>query len=130
MVTENLCPVCGFQMADPPCDYNICPSCGTEFGNHDLNSSIDELRSVWLATGPRWWSQVDPQPEHWDPIIQVLTGVYLNSASMSSEVECAPPATGAQRSSLPHAKRRRVKRRGYSVHLKVPSIYQRLESGV
>ncbi len=55
----NICPVCGYLMEDPPKDYNICPSCGTEFGYHDLNSSIAELRAAWLRTGPRWWSRVE-----------------------------------------------------------------------
>lgn len=67
----NICPVCGYLMEDPPKDYNICPSCGTEFGYHDLNSSIAELRAAWLRTGPRWWSRVDAQPYNWDPYLQL-----------------------------------------------------------
>jgi hypothetical protein len=74
MVTENianLCPVCGFEMDDPPRDYNICPSCGTEFGVHDLNASIAELRAAWIATGPKWWSQTDQPPGDWNPFQQL-----------------------------------------------------------
>src|SRR6266446_4815425 len=52
MVIETTCPVCGYEMDDPPRDYNICPSCGTEFGLHDVNASISELRAAWLQTGP------------------------------------------------------------------------------
>ena len=72
MVRENLCPVCGFGMEDPPRDYNICPSCGTEFGVHDLNSSIENLRMVWLKNGAKWWSTVDPEPPNWNPYEQLV----------------------------------------------------------
>jgi hypothetical protein len=71
MIIENLCPVCGYEMEAPPKNYRICPSCGTEFGLHDANASIEELREVWLDTGPRWWSKSDPQPQNWDPIMQL-----------------------------------------------------------
>jgi len=67
----NMCPVCGYGMEDPPEDYNICPSCGTEFGLHDVNSSIAALRAAWLRSGARWWSPVDPQPLGWDPYLQL-----------------------------------------------------------
>ena len=131
MVTENLCPVCGFQMEDPPCAYNICPSCGTEFGNNDLNASVDELRSAWLAAGPRWWSPVDPQPEHWDPINQLITGVYLNANLMAPEPERAvhPYKSVGRRSSLPRATRRRIRasRGKYFVPSRPPSVYQMME---
>jgi predicted amidophosphoribosyltransferase len=48
MVIENMCPVCGYGMPDPPRDYNICPCCGTEFGHHDQNASIEDIRLAWL----------------------------------------------------------------------------------
>lgn len=78
---ENLCPVCGYQMDDPPCDYNICPSCGTEFGVHDVNSSIQELRQMWIMTGPRWWSTTDQQPSGWNPFTQ-LARLGLSAATV------------------------------------------------
>jgi len=71
MNIENLCPVCGFEMEAPPKDYRICPSCGTEFGVHDANASIVELRTAWIKTGPTWWSKTDPQPRDWDPLAQL-----------------------------------------------------------
>jgi len=71
MVSRNLCPVCGYEMQDPPRDYNICPCCGAEFGHHDVNASIPDLRSAWLRTGPKWWSTVTPAPENWNPLEQL-----------------------------------------------------------
>jgi len=68
---KDLCPVCGFELDDPPRDYNICPSCGTEFGLHDVNASILQLRQAWIETGPQWWSTTDPQPENWNPFVQL-----------------------------------------------------------
>lgn len=76
MVSENLCPVCGYQMQDPPRDYNICPSCGTEFGHHDVNASISDLRCAWLRTGPKWWSTLTPAPENWKPLEQLASVPY------------------------------------------------------
>jgi len=73
MVIENLCPVCGYEMEEPPRDYNICPSCGTEFGVHDVNASISELRAAWMQSGPRWWSKTDTQPDNWNPLAQLAT---------------------------------------------------------
>jgi hypothetical protein len=70
MVTY-LCPVCAFFMDDPPDDYNICPCCGTEFGNHDVNTSIENLRITWLRRGANWWSPVDAAPVNWDPYEQL-----------------------------------------------------------
>ena len=71
MVNENLCPVCGYEMSEPPKDYNVCPSCGTEFGHHDVNASIQDLRDAWLQPSPKWWSKTDPQPDDWNPFSQV-----------------------------------------------------------
>ena len=79
VVNDKLCLVCGFEMADGPRNYNICPSCGTEFGLHDENSSIEELRTWWLGTGPTWQSTVIPVPVGWSPIEQLISGVYLNA---------------------------------------------------
>jgi len=71
MTIENQCPVCGYEMEAPPKDYRICSSCGTEFGVNDANASIAELRDAWIRTGPKWWSNTDPQPVNWDPIRQM-----------------------------------------------------------
>ena len=93
MIPENLCPVCGYEMEAPPMDYRICPSCGTEFGVHDVNASIPELREAWMKTGPTWWSKTDSQPDNWDPIAQMeRAGIvvrrqptsYASSVSTSS----------------------------------------------
>lgn len=81
MVNEKLCTVCGYEMEDGPRDYNICPSCGTEFGVHDVNSTIDDLRELWLRSGPRWCSTVVAQPENWKPIMQ-LAELLLTHASI------------------------------------------------
>ncbi len=68
---ENLCPVCAYELDDPPRDHNICPSCGTEFGLHDVNATIEELREAWIKTGPKWWSETDPKPADWNPFVQL-----------------------------------------------------------
>jgi hypothetical protein len=70
-IIENLCPVCGYEMEAPPKDYRICPSCGTEFGVHDANASVADLRDAWLRSGPKWWSKTDAQPHGWDPLGQM-----------------------------------------------------------
>ena len=56
------CPVCNF--AHKPEKWSICPCCGIEFGYEDSGRSYQELREVWLATGPVFWKE--PQPEGWD----------------------------------------------------------------
>lgn len=66
-----LCPVCGYGMHEPPANYNICPCCGTEFGIHDVNASIQELRAVWLQNGCKWWSDSDAKPANWNPYQQL-----------------------------------------------------------
>lgn len=87
MVIEKLCPVCGYEMDDPPTDHNICPSCGTEFGLHDVNASLSDLRAAWMRSGPKWWSATDPQPANWNPfaqlaIISAVSGAFATSESM------------------------------------------------
>lgn len=86
MIIENLCPVCGYEMEDPPRDNNICPSCGTEFGLHDVNASIPELREAWIKRGPVWWSVTDPQPVGWNPFAQ------LARLALSSGIVVTPAA--------------------------------------
>src|SRR5437868_12950436 len=64
---NHICPVCGYpDLEDPPADFEICPSCGTEFGYSDIARTYDDLRDRWLATGPRWYSRVTPQPPNWN----------------------------------------------------------------
>src|SRR5437016_2169017 len=84
MERNNLCPVCGYGMEEPPTNYNICPSCGTEFGIHDVNASILSLRQNWFSSGPKWWSSVDPKPPHWNPLRQLAT--YLARFEVNNPV--------------------------------------------
>ncbi len=85
-MNDRLCTVCGYEMEEGPRAFNICPSCGTEFGLHDLNSSVEELRELWVASGPRWHSTVLPRPQHWEPITQ-LTVLFLNQAAENIAVQ-------------------------------------------
>jgi len=78
-MNDKLCPVCAFEMVDGPRSFNICPSCGTEFGLHDENATIGELRAWWLSTGPRWHSTVIRQPVGWNPTMQLLRGTTFNA---------------------------------------------------
>lgn len=80
MVARNICPVCGYEMEEPPEQYNICASCGTEFGVHDVNASIEELRLAWLKTGPKWFSAVDPEPQDWNPYLQVRKAIVAQGS--------------------------------------------------
>jgi hypothetical protein len=82
MVNDKLCTVCGYEMEEGPRDYNICPSCGTEFGLHDVNSTIDNLRSAWMANGCRWYSTVVAQPPNWIPLAQ-LAKILIQEASIA-----------------------------------------------
>jgi hypothetical protein len=87
MNIENQCPVCGYEMEAPPTDYRICPSCGTEFGVHDVNASIAELREAWMGTGPRWWSNTDTQPANWDPLAQMESaGIVVKRQAASQSL--------------------------------------------
>lgn len=68
------CPVCGYdKLSEAPLDFTICPSCGTEFEYDDAFATHIQLRADWLRKGARWWSPVDPQPEGWDPYLQLST---------------------------------------------------------
>ncbi|RJF91153.1 hypothetical protein D3876_13560 [Sphingomonas cavernae] len=62
------CPVCGYRDEKLP-SYDddeetwyqeICPSCGTQFGYDDATISPTQLRSRWLASGAKWWSEGRP----------------------------------------------------------------------
>lgn len=96
--TQNLCPVCGYEMDDLPRDYNTCPSCGTEFGLHDANASIPQLRAAWIATGPKWWSKTDPQPENWNPFKQLaeVTASPAGSVVVSKTVYTVASTTSTK----------------------------------
>ena len=73
------CPVCAFAGLDePPVDFTICPSCGTEFGYHDFIRGHDELRSQWIATGPKWHSSVVPAPPQWNGMEQLRRGGLID----------------------------------------------------
>jgi hypothetical protein len=85
MINRNQCPVCGYEMEAPPKDYRICPSCGTEFGLHDVNATIADLRDGWLGTGPKWWSKTDQQPINWDPLAQMEKAGIAVKRQPSSE---------------------------------------------
>lgn len=55
------CPVCFYDKLDEPArDYNICMCCGTEFGNDDDLHTHSELRSMWIATGAKWFFRTPP----------------------------------------------------------------------
>ena len=94
---DNLCPVCAFEMDDPPRDYNICPSCGTEFGVHDVNASIAELRQAWLKAGPKWWSTSEQEPQDWNPFSQLARlGLSSGPVVPTKVVFTVTSATGAK----------------------------------
>jgi|SRR5271165_4897164 len=88
-VGENICPVCGYAMSYPPRDFHICPSCGTEFGYHDAGRTYDELRRLWLETGPRWWSRSRPTPAHWDPWRQLREAGHIGVFNVSPTMTVA-----------------------------------------
>ncbi len=86
MVMQNLCYVCGYEMDEPPSEYNICPSCGTEFGVNDANASVEELREAWIETGPKWWSDTDPKPPNWNPFEQLARITASRSVVASKSI--------------------------------------------
>jgi hypothetical protein len=96
----------------PAADYNICPSCGTEFGNNDINASIEDLRASWLDSGPCWWSKFETPPVDWDPIWQVASQVFGNAPASSNDMPI-PSGIGSI-SPSPLAQKRRKKTRRHS----------------
>jgi len=96
MNPENKCPVCGYEMEAPPKDYRICPSCGTEFGVHDVNASIAELREAWMKTGPKWWSRTDAVPPNWDPIAQMADAGIAVRRPAASEASAISTSTASR----------------------------------
>lgn len=78
-MTAYLCPVCGFkELTEPPEDFSVCPSCGTEFDYHDVGVSHEELRSLWIEEGARWFSPVRLAPQGWDPYVQLLRVGFIS----------------------------------------------------
>jgi hypothetical protein len=95
MIRENLCPVCGYEMEAPPQDYRICASCGTEFGLHDANATVADLREAWMKTGPNWWSKTAPPPLNWDPITQMEKAGIVVKRPAASEASAVSTATSS-----------------------------------
>ena len=65
-----MCPVCGYELGAIGV-YYICPCCGTEFGIHDVNASIQNLRLAWICKGCHWWSASFAKPAMWNPYDQL-----------------------------------------------------------
>ena len=91
MVNDQICLVCGYEMDEGPRDYNICPSCGTEFGLHDVNSTIVNLRRAWITRGKTWHSKVVPKPDQWNPSRQLqellLSGSVVPAGSVGYSLQ-------------------------------------------
>lgn len=76
------CPVCGYErLAEPPMNFTICPCCGTEFEYDDYGTPYAELRRRWILNGFRWFSPVDPQPNNWNPVRQLLNLQFVQPPS-------------------------------------------------
>jgi len=71
------CPVCFYdKLEEPARNYNICVCCGTEFGSDDEMVSHEELRSIWMVTGARWF--FGDAPVLWNPWLQLArNGIKL-----------------------------------------------------
>lgn len=110
MVIDKLCPVCGYEMDEGPRDFNICPSCGTEFGLHDLNSSIKDLREAWVGNGAHWHSRVLSEPSGWKPFEQLLR-TYLSAQTWMRVDEAVIYQSGSPVQSFDHAFPSRRKRK-------------------
>ena len=59
-------------MPYPPRDYDICPCCGTEFGNDDVEYTLEELRVAWITDGAQWF--YGTPPADWNPWSQLIAG--------------------------------------------------------
>jgi hypothetical protein len=99
-------------MRHPPTDWHICPSCGTEFGYEDIGRTYQELRMQWLNSGMQWWSSATKAPENWDPVLQLVTGVFANPATAVFSAKVDPMVTGFALTGS--VKKKGVKRRGFS----------------
>ena len=74
-----VCPVCGYSKLDElPTSpenggsYEICPSCRFQFGYTDESEgyTFEAWRTRWIAAGMPWSSR-QPQPEGWNPELQL-----------------------------------------------------------
>ncbi len=97
-MNKHICPVCGYRMDVPAANYNICASCGTEFGLHDQNATLDELRLEWIRTGPTWWSKTEPRPDNWSPFVQLANVSLTSKALTSSSFDTPEPEESPLRS--------------------------------
>jgi hypothetical protein len=122
----NFCPVCGYQMVYPPNDFHICPSCGTEFGYDDSGVTYAELREQWIATGPAWWSPVDPRPENWDPINQMIRGLFLTPNPILGEISVSVGMNQAEIAPAGSIKRKRARAKRHFVPALARSPYPAL----
>ena len=86
MVTNYICPVCGFpDLYEPAYDVDlgsleICPSCGFQFGKTDDDEHIthEEWRRNWVTRGMLWRGRGRHAPLDWNPKKQLLNvGVVL-----------------------------------------------------
>ena len=82
------CPVCAFtELEEEPAYFTICPSCGTEFGYHDLIRGHDELRALWITTGPRWHSTVIPIPYQWNGWEQLRIAGLIDYSPIKGNIQ-------------------------------------------
>jgi hypothetical protein len=78
-------------MPYPAVEGNICPCCGTEFGyDDDLGVTYRQIRDNWLEQGAPWFSPVDPQPDDWNAIAQLVASEYEFSPPSWWELPSAP----------------------------------------
>lgn len=71
-MNEHICPVCGYDNLEfPPRDFSICACCGTEFDYDDKILTHQQLRKEWISKGFPWFDKGEPQPENWEPIVQL-----------------------------------------------------------
>lgn len=76
-MTTHRCPVCAYQMPEPPEEGNICSCCGTEFGyDDDLGVTYRQLRELWISRGMPWFSPAARPPMIWNPVRQLVEAEY------------------------------------------------------
>jgi len=82
MIKNNYCPVCGYDLGFPAwkdgsASDEMCPSCGIQFGLDDARDGdfregiYHGWRTKWSLTGYKWSSSGMPEPEDWDPVLQL-----------------------------------------------------------